>query len=157
MRKLETFTTMIFISLCFFGCEKIDVPENKEATVLTVDAVRLETLSTGTKVEKQVPIFISIFLIPQGKMVKPEQSIFDIGKGYIIDTNNKEIQRTYIERESDGFLAKSLDEGSYFVCVMRDDESMKYSYTTVNVPKHKTTAIKKVFQSNYPKGSFEKW
>jgi len=153
MKKTIIFLMVVAI---FSSCDKEEIIVNNDVTVAIISSLVNETRSTGEIVEKPIDSFISLYLLPAGVTAKEVQSISDLVDGYVVDTNGKSHDRTYIYREKTGQLIEAINPGNYFVLIMTFDKG-KYSYTTVFFQEHITTEIKKVFDSEHPIGCFEIW
>ncbi len=150
MRKFLVFTVILF-SFIVIGCSKDEGPVIEQPpTSLSIKTYKTETLSDGSKIEKEIKCFFNIFLIPDGITVKDEQSFSDITKGYLIGTNGEQIKRTYLEHGY-SFVQLDIEPGKYFVSVATENARI-YSNKIIDVPAHKITELKKVFVSLYGYG-----
>lgn len=84
------------------------------------------------------------------------QKLTNLYEGNALGQDGKAYKNKYMFSESDGRLSERVDAGKYMLIVIHS-ETGKYSGKMVTVLDKKTTELKKDFQSDLPRYSFEEW
>lgn len=155
MKKLALLISILVLTGICTCCS--DPARNDNPTVFLAFTYMNETRSTGEVVAKPIKSWIMLFIVPAGVTPKATQSVFDLGEGYFVDTQNKSHDRTYFLFDEGGGTSSEVEPGKYFVYVVAYDNGGKCTYKTVDIKEHDACSLSKTFQSEYPHYSFESW
>jgi len=155
MKNLALLISILVLLGVYTSCN--DSAMNNDPTVVVANTYMNETRSTGEVVAKSIKSWVMLYAVPEGVTPKTTQSIFDLGEGYFVDTQNKSHDRTYNLEDNGGGTSCEVEPGKYFVCVIAYDDGGKYTYKTVDIKEHDACSLSKTFRSEYPNYSFESW
>ncbi len=166
MKKLILFC-IAFIAIS--GCKKVELPESKEATLLTVKAQFSDT-------SKRPIGYVYLYDATENDLAEKQSAFDGITIGIAKDVNGKDVKPIAIEslmnndlpngKTSDyTFALFNLDNEMYYttresgqiMVVIVLSKTDKYTYKIIKWSRGKSIEVTKIFDTDRPALTFEAW